>query len=195
MDLGNKIWENVNQDLMTFDQSTGSKIIDALKGAKLDSQKEIKYNKISALFRRTIKDMPNGTEGLNVSLFHDLVYNPANRKMLIKEFGEDTLRNMESFADMAMIMSSESAKRAMSDAQKYIGAPLVGGGGIAAAIYNPWLAVPHGMAPVFAYSMMKPSGVFKAWLTEGLSSAFPTAAAATKGGLMIGGRAAISNKK
>jgi hypothetical protein len=190
LDLGTTIWEQVNQDLVAYDQASGSKIMDALKGAKMDAQMEARYNKISALFQKATRANQDGSEAFNASLFRDLVYNPKNQKMLTKEFGEATLGNMKDFANMAVTMSGEAAKRGMSDAQKYIGAPLVGGGGIYAAIQNPLLAIPHGMAPAMAYSMMKPRGAFKKWLTEGFR-----VSPATKQGIMIGGRTAVSNRK
>ena len=185
--LADKIWESVNNDLKSFDASEGSALLDAVSGAKLDAKTKFNYDFLSGLFQKSTTTGGSGQEIFKTGQFYDLVMNDANRKKLTQAFGADVYQNLKDYAETALKISQETGKRAISPIGQVFQGGMVAGGG-AAAVMNPTLLVPYGAAPLAAWQIMKPRGVFKKWLTVGLNPE------KTGTVLKIGGRAAISGK-
>lgn len=183
--LADKIWEVVNNDLKAFDASEGSALLAAVSGAKLDAKTKFNYDFLSGLFQKSTTTGGSGQEVFKTGQFYDLVMNSENKKKLTQAFGPDVYANLKDYAETALKISQETGKSAMSPIGTVFQTGMVGGGG-AAAVMNPTLLVPYGAAPLAAWQIMKPRGVFKKWLTTGLNPE------KTGTVLKIGGRAAIS---
>ncbi|MHB8123113.1 MAG: hypothetical protein ACYDG4_13265 [Desulfuromonadaceae bacterium] len=184
--LADKIWGIVNTDVKAFDTAQGTQLLDAISTAKLDYKVMMRYKKLTDYFNLASTTGPQGQEIFQTGKFYNIIMNDKNKKTLIKDIGQEAYENLVSYAETALKISQETGKRALSPIGQIFQTGMTGGGMYAAAT-NPTLLVPYAAAPVAAWQIMKPKGIFKKWLTTGLNPE------KTGKVLKVGGRAAIAS--
>jgi len=184
--LGQDIWKVINGEVEAFDKTGGTALLDAINKAKMDNTTMAKYRTLSGFFEKATTIGQGGQEIFSAGRFYTTIMNERNQATLIRNFGKEGYENLKDYATMALKISEEAGKKGMSPIAKIWQTGLLGGLG-AAAVFKPSLVVPYGMSYVAAHMVMKPRGIFKRWLTEGLSLSRPV-----KETLKIGGRAAIA---
>jgi hypothetical protein len=183
--LADKIWNTVNNDIKAFDTQQGTQLLDAISTAKLDYKIMKRYEKFTNYFNLATTTGPQGQEIFATGKFYNIIMNDRNKKTLIKDIGEEAYANLKEYAETALKISQETGKRSMSPISTIFQGGMVAGGGLA-ALNSPTLLVPYAAAPVAAWQIMKPRGVFKKWLTTGFNPE------KTGKVLKVGGRAAIA---
>lgn len=178
----------VNKDLAAFDQAQGAELLQAVKDSNVAWIKSKGFEYVNGLFRSSTKMSPGGQEVFMPNDFYGKVMNPKTQEMIKKNFGNTALENLKDFAEQALKVGEEMSKKEGSTLGNYVRQGMVLGSPFA-AIQNPMLLMPYGIAPVLAWRMMSPRSAFKKWLTEGLSTTGATE------GLKMGGRAVMLNKQ
>ena len=184
--LADKVRGVVDEDLKAFQSSTGKDLITTLAEARLSAADKARFKRISKWFEDTTGTTPGGGDMFQSGKFYRLIHKEENRNYFIREFGEQAYKNLQDYADFALKVTQETAKRVPSIPESI----LMGGASAAsgyASMSNPYLLVPHLTTPLVSLAVMKPRGWFKTWLTKGYA---PGPWVTTP--LKLGGRLAIS---
>lgn len=194
-EIGHELWRALEKDIKLFDETEGRALMSAITGAKDAAKNQMRYwndrpgqEGIAQLFQKS-SVVKNGEEVFLPDKFYSLVNSAKNQAYIKRQFGEDALQNMMDYAEYARRIAQENAKKGMSKAEEiahYVGTGIGAGGSVMA---SPWVALPWGASFIMGHMIMKPRGVFKKWLTEGLEPMEGAGAIA-----QAAGRAAIAER-
>lgn len=194
----------LEKDLATINEATDS----AVKIAQ-DKAKQATINKASANASIYIEGLLNRATKYNEitgeTMFHPALFKreferaipTLKKKLPFGKTGEEKINLMRQFADEMEKLSVDLSRKSKGKEMNLFEKLAVGGGIGTFATYNPLtaagIAVPAGFQAIMANSMMKPNGIIKRWLTEGIT--FSPSKAIKKGAatnvLKVGGQAAI----